>query len=248
MRTLKLTLAYDGTDYAGWQVQPGQATLQDALEPVLAQITGEPIRVVASGRTDAGVHALGQVVSFRSETPPAARGAAQGAERRAAARHGGAARSKGGRRFHATRDAVRKRYRYVIHDGPVRDVFARHYVWHYRRGSTPRPCTAPAQPLVGKHDFCSFETSGSERASSVRTVFEISRRRRRGAAGASLDVRSRGRRIPLQHGPRDRRHAGGSGPRRAAAKLAGRGACRAATAGGRPDRAAAGLFLVRVDY
>src|SRR3712207_4718462 len=68
MRTLKLTLAYDGTAYAGWQFQPGQKTLQETLEQTLAKITGETIRIRASGRTDAGVHALGQVVSFSTES------------------------------------------------------------------------------------------------------------------------------------------------------------------------------------
>src|ERR1051325_4263238 len=68
MRTIKLVLAYDGSAYAGWQFQVGQPTLQEALERTLAKITRETIRVVASGRTDAGVHALGQVVSFRTES------------------------------------------------------------------------------------------------------------------------------------------------------------------------------------
>jgi tRNA pseudouridine38-40 synthase len=68
MRTIKLTLAYDGTAYAGWQVQQGARSLQEVIEAALAKITGQPIRVMASGRTDAGVHALGQVVGFRTES------------------------------------------------------------------------------------------------------------------------------------------------------------------------------------
>ena len=68
VRTLKLTLAYDGAAYAGWQWQQGPRTLQGTLEAALAQVTGESIRVTASGRTDAGVHALGQVVSFQTES------------------------------------------------------------------------------------------------------------------------------------------------------------------------------------
>ena len=66
MRTLKLTLAYDGTNYSGWQTQPDRVTLQETLERALRHVVGEDIRVIASGRTDAGVHALGQVVSFRT--------------------------------------------------------------------------------------------------------------------------------------------------------------------------------------
>ena len=68
MRFLKLTLSYDGTDYAGWQVQANANTLQETLERALEKVTGEQVRVVASGRTDAGVHALGQVVSFSTGT------------------------------------------------------------------------------------------------------------------------------------------------------------------------------------
>ena len=67
-RTLKLTLAYDGTDFAGWQSQLGQRTLQDTLEEALAKITGKFVRVMSSGRTDAGVHAFAQVVSFDTES------------------------------------------------------------------------------------------------------------------------------------------------------------------------------------
>src|SRR5262245_24827224 len=72
MRFFKLTLAYDGTAYAGWQWQPDLPTIQGALEAALHEVTGDKIRAIASGRTDAGVHALGQVVSFKAETklPP----------------------------------------------------------------------------------------------------------------------------------------------------------------------------------
>ena len=69
MRTIRLTLAYDGTAYAGWQVQPDRPTIQAVLEATIEKITGQPSRTMASGRTDAGVHALGQVVSFRTESP-----------------------------------------------------------------------------------------------------------------------------------------------------------------------------------
>src|SRR5690348_16352962 len=113
MRTFRLTLAYDGTHYCGWQLQPGKTTLQGTLEAALAQITREEIRVTASGRTDAGVHALGQVVTFRSETTldPATLKKALNAELPydIAVLDVSIAADD----FHATGSALRKRYQYV---------------------------------------------------------------------------------------------------------------------------------------
>jgi len=173
MHSFKLTLAYDGTRYSGWQFQPGCLTLQETLEQALAKITGETIRVIASGRTDAGVHALGQAVSFRSDTAlaPAVLLKALNAELPhdmavLAAEYAAA-------NFHAIASAKRKRYRYLLCDGPVRDVFARNYAWQLHTRLDDAAMHRAAQALVGKHDFASFETSGSERQSSVRTVLEL---------------------------------------------------------------------------
>ena len=180
MRSIKLTLAYDGTAYAGWQVQPGQNTVQDVLETAIEKITGEQLRAIASGRTDAGVHALGQVVGFRSEThlPPDVIRRALNAElpRDIAVLDAADAADD----FHPIRDAVRKRYRYVIHDGPVRDVFRRRYCWQYNSRLDAAAMSRAAQALVGKHDFSSFETTGAERKDSIRTVYELQVERGRG--------------------------------------------------------------------
>lgn len=173
MRTLKLTLAYDGTKYAGWQVQPGQRTLQETLESGLAKITGETIRVTASGRTDAGVHALGQVVSFDTETMLAPDVFQRALNAELPDDMAVLAASEASPGFHAIRDAVRKRYRYVIHDGPVPDVFRRRYAWHYRQRLDAAAMHWSAQSLLGTHDFRSFESAWPQRMSSVRTIFEI---------------------------------------------------------------------------
>jgi len=174
MRTFKLTLAYDGTAYAGWQLQPEMPTLQGTLEAALEKITGEPLRTVASGRTDAGVHALGQVVSFRSETRLSADvlQRALNAELPPDMTVVAAAEALDG--FHATGDAVRKRYRYVIHNGRLSDVFTRHYAWHVYEPLDVPAMRRAAQVLLGTHDFSSFETQGSPRESSVRTVYDLS--------------------------------------------------------------------------
>ena len=177
MRSLKLTLAYDGTAYAGWQVQPGQPTVQAALETALERITGRQVRAVASGRTDAGVHALGQVVScaadcrlavdplrraLNANLPPDIR-----VLRVEDAPEG----------FHAIRSAVAKRYRYVLQDGPLPDVFLRHYSWFVPVRLDEQAMHRAARALVGTHEFSSFQASGGERASSVRTVGELIVRR-----------------------------------------------------------------------
>ena len=174
MRTLKLVLAYDGTAYAGWQVQPGQPTVQQALETAWLQVTGETVRVAASGRTDAGVHALGQVVSVDSDTQIPAESIRSALNARLPADIVVRSAEDAALGFHAIRDAVRKRYRYLLYDGAVRDVFARQYAWHVFGRLDECAMRNAAQPLVGKHDFRSFESHWPNKQTSVRTVFELS--------------------------------------------------------------------------
>ncbi|HEY1603007.1 MAG TPA: tRNA pseudouridine(38-40) synthase TruA [Pirellulales bacterium] len=181
MRTFKLTLAYDGTAYTGWQMQPGQPTVQAALETSLAKITGEAVRATASGRTDSGVHALGQVVSFQSETslsPVTLRNALNAELPRDIA---ALAVEEAPHRFHARRDCVRKRYRYLLHDGEAPDVFLRAYCWQYRQRLDGAAMSRAAQAFVGTHDFRSFESRWPQRSSSVRTIYEAFVERGRGA-------------------------------------------------------------------
>jgi len=173
LKWFKATLAYDGTAYAGWQVQANQATVQQVVETAIARITGQRIRVTASGRTDAGVHALGQVVGFAVETRLDAQTLMRAINSRlpmdVILNHIEAAPVA----FDPIREAVRKRYRYMIHDGPQRDVFSRDHAWHHREPLDAELMHEAAQCLLGKHDFSSFETSGSERATSVRTITDI---------------------------------------------------------------------------
>ncbi|MEN6406610.1 MAG: tRNA pseudouridine(38-40) synthase TruA [Thermoguttaceae bacterium] len=182
MRTLKLTIAYDGTAYAGWQLQPGKPTVQGMLEHALKKITGRRAPTLASGRTDAGVHALGQVVGVRTDCPlpPETLLKAINAHLPRDIAVLDAADAPEG--FHPIRDVLRKRYRYVIHDGPVRDVFCRHRAWHYVHGRLDvEAMRRAAAPLVGRHDFQSFQSSGAPRKTTVRTVFELSIQRGRAA-------------------------------------------------------------------
>ena len=170
MRSYRMTLAYDGTAYRGWQVQPGEVTVQGTVESALQRIVGQRVRVVASGRTDSGVHAQGQVVSFRCNTrlEPATLCRALDANtpmdicvKQVLAAPTG---------FHAIRDAVSKRYRYVIQDGPNRDLFVRDYCWYIPQSLDLPTMRQAAACLVGRHDFTSFEAAGAPRRTSVRTV------------------------------------------------------------------------------
>ncbi|HIQ20061.1 MAG TPA: tRNA pseudouridine(38-40) synthase TruA [Planctomycetes bacterium] len=173
MRKLKLTLAYDGTAYAGWQRQPGEPTVQEVLEEALERVTGQPVRTLASGRTDAGVHAWGQVVGVTTATSLAADTLQRALNAQLPKDVVVREVSEVGVDFHPIRDVVKKHYRYVIHDGPVRDVFAWRYSWHYPRRLDEEAMDQAAQPLVGRHDFASFQSAGAPRSSTVRTVYHL---------------------------------------------------------------------------
>lgn len=173
-RWLKLTLSYDGGAYAGWQVQPDKPTVQGTLEAALRQITQEPIRVTAAGRTDAGVHALGQVAGFATATRLTNAELQRALNAVLPADVAVLSLEDAPKAFHATRDAVAKRYRYQIHNGRTPSVFDRHYAWHYPQPLDAAAMHAAGQALVGRHDFSSFETAGSERPDSIRTIHELS--------------------------------------------------------------------------
>ena len=188
VRTIKLTLAYDGTNFAGWQIQAAGRTVQGVLEAALARVAGEAIRVAASGRTDSGVHALGQGVSFEYAGPLPADDLARAinAYLPEDAAVTDAADAPPG--FHARRSAARKRYRYRIYDGPVRAVFERSFVWQCRQRLCEQAMARAAAALVGTHDFASFQTAGSPRESTVRTVYEIAVRRGRAGEGDEVVI------------------------------------------------------------
>jgi len=173
MRNIRLTLSYDGTDFNGWQTQPGFRTVQETLETAVAAVTGERIRVNASGRTDTGVHAIGQVVNFYTNThhPPDVLLRAVNAHLPADVVVAEAA--DVAQAFDANRDAKRKLYRYVVHDGPVANLFLRRYCYHSRHPLDVDAMRRAAEPLRGRHDFHSFETDWPNRMSSVRTITHL---------------------------------------------------------------------------
>jgi tRNA pseudouridine38-40 synthase len=173
MRNIKLLLSYDGTDFSGWQRQADRRTVQQELEEALGLLTGEASTTTASGRTDAGVHALGQVVNFLTDWthPPPVFVKGLNAYLPRDVRVLGA--SEVPQSFHATLDAKSKLYRYVIDNHRIADPFERRYSYHMGKPLDVPLMHEAAQSLQGRHDFRSFETHWPNRTSSVRTIHHI---------------------------------------------------------------------------
>jgi tRNA pseudouridine38-40 synthase len=163
VRNLRLILSYDGSDFAGWQVQPNRTTVQGALASAIGRLSGENVLPQGSGRTDAGVHALAQVANFTTMSviplenwmkalndtlPPSIRvlEVAEAAPE-----------------FHARKSARAKTYRYRIYRGAICPPFLARYVWHYPYPLEESVMVAAASVVVGQHDFTSFAAVDPER-------------------------------------------------------------------------------------
>ncbi len=169
-RTLKLTLAYDGTAYVGWQRQAEGVSIQGLLEEALARLDGAPVVVHGAGRTDAGVHALGQVASARVATThdPAVIRRALNAILPGDVRVLGVEEAPDD--FHARYSSAGKRYEYRIWQGPVQPPFVRTWSWHLPHRLDIEAMGRAARALEGTHDFSAFQSAGSGVVSAVRTV------------------------------------------------------------------------------
>ncbi len=244
MRNIKLILAYDGTDFHGWQRQPGLRTVQDVLEDALTQLTGTRPATNASGRTDAGVHALGQVVHFlttsqhSSETFVRALNATLPHDVRVLAAE------EKPQSFHATLDAKSKVYRYAIDNGKIADVFQLRYRWHVHAPLDVVAMSRAGKYLLGRHDFRSFETEWPNRMSSVRTILDL--RVERSESLVTIDVEADGFLYNMVRAIAGTLKLVGAGKRAetwVAEVLAGENRVLAG-----PTAPAKGLFLVKVDY
>ena len=177
MRNLKMILSYDGAEFSGWQVQPDVVTVQGTLASAIGRVTGEKVLPQGSGRTDAGVHALAQVVTFVTESTvptenfvkalndilPATVRVLEATEVPAA--------------FHARHSALAKTYRFRIYRGAICPPFLARYVWHYPYPLDESAMGRASALVIGEHDFTSFAAVDPERGGedeqvlNVRTVF-----------------------------------------------------------------------------
>lgn len=180
MRILKITLAYDGTRFVGWQRQAEGESIQGLLEDALARFEGAAVTVHGAGRTDAGVHALGQVasasVTFTHTVDTVAR--ALNAQLPEDIRILDVAEAGGD--FHARFSARSKTYRFHMRAGAAGDPFSRAFVWQLAESLDISAMRTAAAALVGTHDFAAFQSAGTTVATTVRTIF---RSELRGAEG-----------------------------------------------------------------
>ncbi len=165
----KLTIAYDGTHYCGWQRQPNGVSIQALLEQAISTIIRSPTTVVGSGRTDAGVHAKGQVAHFIAE-PIDTKRLLKSINGLLPADIRVLAIEEAPEEFHARYSAVSKEYHYHLHLDPMIDPFKRLYSYHYHGKLDVKLLTSTAKYFVGTHDFTSFANIGSSTKSGVRTI------------------------------------------------------------------------------
>ncbi len=169
-RNFRLIIEYDGTGYCGWQRQPNGPSIQQAIETALLTMTRQPIVLIGSGRTDAGVHSIGQTANFICETRISSEAFLNGLNsllpddiviRQCVETDPS---------FHARYDAVSKRYRYAIRNTPLPAAIGRQYEWWLRTPLDTDAMASAAAHLIGNLDFKSFEGAGSPRSSTIRNV------------------------------------------------------------------------------
>jgi tRNA pseudouridine38-40 synthase len=179
MRNIKLLIEYDGTNYQGWQVQPGGPTIQGVLEEKLSRLIGERIRLTGSGRTDSGVHALGQVAHFRMQNQMDIRAIQRGLNSLLPPDIVIQKVEEVGEGFHARKHSKSKVYEYRILNRNLRSAFHRGYVWYIPQKLNLTEMKKATQTLIGEHDFSAFRTVGSPTRTAVRRVIRAEWKRGR---------------------------------------------------------------------
>ncbi len=188
----KLTIEYDGSGFHGWQRQKGCGTVQGEIEKALEILCGQKTALIGSGRTDAGVHALGQVAGFtcRTRLDPATVQRALNSLLPAEIVIRDC--QPAGPGFHARFDARRKTYRYRILNRPLPAAVGRQYAWHLRRPLDLAAMRRAAASLIGRHDFAAFEGAGSPRSHTIRHVFTSDCHADEGGAIVAFDIEADG--------------------------------------------------------
>lgn len=172
MRTLKLTIAYDGTDYSGWQRQKNAPSVQQTLEESWRKITGETITITGSGRTDAGVHARGQVCSLVTASTLDCDSLLRAVNANSPTDVSILSAQEAAADFNAISHSVRKTYQYYIQSGRIMDPLKERFAWFVSHHLDADAMQEAADYLVGEIDFASFQAAGSNRLSTVRHVMQ----------------------------------------------------------------------------
>lgn len=172
MRNIKLTIEYDGKDFNGWQKQPNKLNIQGEIEKAIERITGEEVELNASGRTDAGVHALGQVANFKtnSNIPIEKISIALNTNLKKSIRILNA--EEVDERFHSRLSCKEKTYRYVINNSEYGTAIYRNMEYCFPQKLDVETMQKAAKYFEGEHDFKAFKASGTSSKSSVRTIFK----------------------------------------------------------------------------
>ena len=171
LRNVKLTIAYDGTEYHGWQIQPGFKTIQGTLTEALRSLLGPKVRICGASRTDAGVSALGQVGLIQIDSPVPTENLAGAITDRLPDDMAVTEAVEVPMGFDVIGGVTRKLYRYTIYAGPVRPVLYIRHCWHVSSQLNVSAMTEAAGLLVGKKDFKSFAAAADHREDTVRTIF-----------------------------------------------------------------------------
>jgi len=167
-----LTIAFDGTNYCGWQVQPDAMTVQQRVETAIEKMVQVPTRVLCASRTDSGVHAFGQVACFQTDSNIPVDKFRRGLQRYLPDDISIVRCQEVSADFHATFSATGKRYRYLLFDGQVMSPFLQNRVHNHRTPLNVVSMQTALPHLLGKHDFRCFETQWPNKATSVRTIME----------------------------------------------------------------------------
>lgn len=172
MKTIKLTIAYDGAGYSGWQIQPNAVTVQGLIQQAVRRMTGEKNNLVGAGRTDAGVHALGQVASFRTESKIPLKGFERGLNSELPPDIRVLDAEKVLNTFHPIRDSKAKNYSYIFSEDAFLHPLNNNRLWPVGRKMDLKKMNEALRFIVGEHDFSSFRAADKRDDHSVRRVLK----------------------------------------------------------------------------